>query len=96
MEGRYMKSKMKKGNTGIVVLVMLLFVVVIAMSLYIVYSELYVKDNVGVSSGNQDNVQQKEVNEKFKINSLEEARELVEKYYYFALGRKDLPYGYEV
>lgn len=40
-------NRMKKGNTGIVVLVTLLFVVVIAMTLYIAYDKLYTKNAEG-------------------------------------------------
>lgn len=79
--------KNKKGNAGLVVLVTLLFVVVIAMAVYIAYDKLYVKDEGDVVGGNQNNVQQEEEN-KYKINSLAEASDLVEKYYFFEMGEK--------
>lgn len=80
--------KNKKGNAGLVVLVTLLFVVVIAMAVYIAYDKLYVKDEGDVVGGNQNNVQQEEEN-KYKINSLAEASDLVEKYHYYAFNVKN-------
>lgn len=91
--------KNKKGNVGVIVLGTLLFVVVIAMTLYIAYDKLYVKDNGDVSGGNQNNEQQGEnevvggnvqqEDNKYKINSLAEASDLVEKYHYYAFGVKN-------
>lgn len=81
-----MRKNLKKGNTSVVLLVMLLFIALLLISLYIVIDKFQPQNDVDVAGGSQDNPLQDE--SEFKISNLEEARELLEKYWYMELGQK--------
>lgn len=72
--------KMKKGNAGLVVLITVLFITIIAMAGFIAYDKLSEKSGNNILNNNTNDVQNN--NEQFKINSLEQAEELMEKYKY--------------
>lgn len=72
-----MKKNLKKGNTGVAFLVMLLVILLVLISLYIVIDKLQPQNDVNVADGSE-----------FKISNLEEAKDLLEKYWYVELGQK--------
>jgi len=78
--------KKKRGNVGLVVLVMVLFIVVIALAGYIAYDKLGAKDIAGnnneIVNNNQENIQNNDKINKFQINSIADAEKLMEKYTY--------------
>lgn len=81
-----MRKNLKKGNTSVALLVMLLFIVLLLISLYIVIDKFQPQNDVNVADEGQDNPLQDE--SEFKISNLEEASELLEKYWYIELGQK--------
>lgn len=64
-----MRKNLKKGNTSVALLVMLLFIALLLISLYIVIDKFQPQKDVDVAGGSQDNALQDE--SEFKISNLE-------------------------